>query len=232
MFRIQKKSDLGTMKLAWLDTRYHFSFYKYYNPDRMGVGNLKVINDDIVAPHSGFDMHPHRDMEIITYVRSGALAHRDNLGNSGKTSAGNVQVMSAGKGIIHAEHNEENEPCVLYQIWIEPNERRVQPRWDTKEFPHDPVTDKLNLLVSGRDADKDSGALFIHQDAAIYGGVLPKGAKLTHHMQSNNGYVLVARGKVDINGHTFEAADGTEVLDESTLKFIATDEAEVLVVEV
>ncbi|NDF13442.1 MAG: pirin family protein, partial [Proteobacteria bacterium] len=163
MIRVQKYQDLGRFQNAWLNAHYHFSFSGYHNPERMGHGALRVINDDIVRGGGGFQMHPHRDMEIITYVRKGAISHRDNLGNKGKTEAGNVQVMSAGTGIFHSEHNLENVDTNLYQIWIEPNEEGVKPRWEAREFPKK-VGSGLSLLASGLPEHQKSGAIFMHAD--------------------------------------------------------------------
>ena len=159
--------QLGKANHGWLNANHHFSFANYYNPKRMGFGSLRVINDDTIAPNTGFAPHPHDNMEIITYVRSGSVSHKDSVGNSGVTKQGQVQVMSAGTGIVHEEHNRSSKDLTLYQIWIQPNERDVTPRWGTKDFPTHSDT-KLPLLVSGFPNDND--ALFIHQRARIYGG--------------------------------------------------------------
>lgn len=230
MITIQRYADLGMMKLPWLDAHYHFSFANYYNPRKMGFGNLRVINDDIVKVGGGFDMHSHKDMEIITYVRRGAIAHRDSLGNAGKTSASNVQVMSAGKGITHAEHNLEQEDTNLYQIWIQPNTHGVQPRWETREFNKSPVTDALNLMVSGLPEHEGKDALFIYGDAAIYGGVLKKSARITHPL-TGHGYLLVSEGEVRIGGEILKRGDGAQIEGEPVLAIEALTDAEVVLID-
>ena len=147
MIKTYTFEQLGHANHGWLDARHHFSFANYYNPERMGFGALRVINDDIIKAGAGFDTHPHKDMEIITYVRKGAITHRDSRGNQGRTEAGDVQVMSAGTGIFHSEFNLESEDTNLYQIWIEPNKIGVQPRWDAREFPTEETEGVLTLLV-------------------------------------------------------------------------------------
>ena len=231
MIRYFPYAELGHADFGWLKARYHFSFSSYYNPARMGFGNLRVINDDIVAAGRGFAPHPHRDMEIITYVRSGAISHEDSVGNKGRTGAGDVQVMSAGSGVTHSEWNHESEATTLYQIWIEPREMGVAPRWDAKQFPHIPVTDNLSLLVSGYAEDAEKGALFIHADAAIFGGRLTTGTTLTHTLRKN-AYLLISEGEVKVNGHLFSKGDGAEITDASSVTFEALTDAEVLVIEV
>jgi redox-sensitive bicupin YhaK (pirin superfamily) len=229
MLNIQRYADLGAMDISWLAARYHFSFSNYYNPKRMGFGSLRVINDDIVKVGGGFDMHSHKDMEIITYVRKGAITHRDNLGNEGKTGAGDVQVMSAGTGITHAEHNEEQEDTNLYQIWIEPHTKGVAPRWEARAFDKTPVKDKLNLLVSGLPEHKDSEVLFIHANAAIYGGVVKQGVRLEQPL-SGNAYVLVSAGEVRVDGEVLTRGDGAEITESKSLSLEALSDAEILVI--
>ncbi len=222
---------LGQFKNDWLHARYHFSFSEYHNPARMGFGTLRVINDDIIQPQSGFGMHPHRDMEIITYVRTGAISHEDNLGNKGRTAAGDVQVMSAGKGILHAEQNAEDEETNLFQIWITPRENRVQPRWDMRQFPKTPVTEALHLLVSGRKEDDAQGALYIHQDAFLYGGRLAAGAEIVHKLH-NQAYLLVSEGEISLDGQPLKKGDGAEVTGQESVKISAASDAEVVVIDV
>ena len=231
MLNVIRYADLGRFENDWLNAHYHFSFSEYHNPERMGLGLLRVVNDDIVAPGGGFDYHPHRDMEIITYVRQGAITHRDNLGNIGRTAAGDVQVMSAGTGIVHAEDNREDEPTNLYQIWIHPREKGVKPRWEQRDFPKEPVRGALPLLVSGSREDAISGALYIHQDATIHGGRLAKGAKISHPV-GEAAYLLVADGEVEVGGHRLGKGDGLSALDETGLAITALSDAEVLVIDV
>ena len=227
MITLYPYEKLGHANHGWLDARHHFSFASYHDEKRMGFGTLRVINDDIVKAGAGFDTHPHRDMEIITYVRKGAITHRDSQGNEGRTEAGDVQVMSAGTGIYHSEYNLENEDTNLYQIWIHPNKKGVKPRWDAKEFPKEPVTEKLNLLVSG----DGNAPLSIHQNAEIYGGRLEKGTSI-HHAIKSQAYVLASEGEVEINGKKLKKGDGAEITDLETITITALSDAEVLVIDV
>lgn len=231
MITVYPYNKLGGADHGWLKARHHFSFAMYYNPARMGFGTLRVVNDDIIRGGTGFDTHPHRDMEIITYVRKGAITHRDSRNNEGRTAAGDVQVMSAGSGVFHSEYNLEDEDTSLYQIWIEPNQRGVTPRWEAASFPKEPVQGALTPLVSGRDADLLQGALFIHADAAIHGGRLLKGEVVTHTL-TYQGYVLVSEGQITLNGKTMHKGDGAEVMDVTELTITAEDNAEVLVIDV
>src|SRR5271157_5151294 len=169
MIEVRPFAELGSFRNDWLNARHHFSFGEYHDPKRMGFGRLRVWNDDEVAPGKGFDPHPHKEMEIVTYIREGAITHRDSLGNEGRTEAGDVQVMHAGTGIVHAEYNLEQVPTRLFQIWILPDERGVAPGWGTRQFPR---TGGLTVLASGRVQDADSGALPLHADAAVLAGTL------------------------------------------------------------
>ena len=231
MIKTYPYEQLGRHKIDWLDARYHFSFGDYYNPQRMEFGALRVINDDIIRAGGGFGMHPHRDMEIITYVRRGAISHRDSLGNEGRTAAGDVQVMSAGTGVFHAEFNQEDEDINLYQIWIYPRKKGVAPRWDMRQFPKEPVKDALPLLVSGRAGDEGKGALYIHADAAIYGGRLKAGVKLSHAV-NGQAYTLVSEGRVEIDGVTLKKGDGAEITDARAINITALEDAEIVIIEV
>ena len=168
MIEVRPFAGLGAFRNEWLDSHFHFSFAEYHDPERMGFGGLRVWNDDQIAPGTGFDPHPHRDMEIITYVRQGAITHRDSLGNEGRTEAGDVQVMHAGTGIVHAEYNRDDQPTTLFQIWIQPNRRGVAPGWETREFPKN--GGGFSVLASGRSGDAGSGALPLYADAAISPG--------------------------------------------------------------
>ncbi len=232
MIHIYPYEKLGQADYGWLKARYHFSFGDYHNPGRMGFGALRVINDDIVRGGNGFDTHPHKNMEIITYVRSGAITHKDSMGNEGRTAAGDVQVMSAGTGVLHSEHNKESSDTSLYQIWIIPREKNVQPRWDSALFPKEPANDALPLLVSGRKEDEGKGALFIHADAALYGGRLKKGASISQKLQGN-GYLLVSEGAVTIEGKTLKKGDGAEITDTDSITVTAPgEEAEIILIDV
>jgi quercetin 2,3-dioxygenase len=231
MITLYPFETLGHRDFGWLDTRYHFSFGDYHNAARTHFGTLRVVNDDIVRAGAGFDMHPHRDMEIITYVRKGAITHVDSLGNEGRTAAGDVQVMSAGTGITHAEFNRENEDAHLYQIWIFPREKGAAPRWDAAQFPREFVDGELKLLVSGRREDEGKGALYINADATIHGGRLKKGDQITHELRSQ-AYVLVAAGSIAFNGQKMKKGDGAEVTNASRVSFTATEDAEILIIDV
>ncbi len=225
MLDIQRYDQLGAMKIDWLDAHYHFSFANYHNPNRMGLGALRVINDDIVKAGGGFAPHPHRDMEIITYVREGAITHEDSLGNKGKTAAGDIQVMSAGSGITHSEWNEEAVDTRLYQIWIHSRNKGTPPRWEAKQFPK--AEGALHLLASGNMADKDNGALWIDSDAAIYGGVLKAGQRWTQPL-SGSGYLLVSTGEVEIEGETLKAGDGSSISNVNQLVIAAKQSSELV----
>ena len=223
--------SLGHNKFGWLDARHHFSFGGYDNPDRVHFGALRVINDDIVKAGAGFDTHPHSNMEIITFVRKGAITHRDSQGNLGRTEAGDVQVMSAGTGIYHSEFNMESVDTTLFQIWIIPNKYNVEPRWDARTLSRDYATDALPLLVSGREEDEGKGALFIHQDAAIYGGKMKEGTSIDQPIK-HQAYVLVSEGEIEIDGTTLKRGDGAEITDTKLSRIKALSEAEIVVIDV
>jgi quercetin 2,3-dioxygenase len=228
---VKPYETLGNYDFGWLNARYHFSFGHYYDPKRMGFGALRVINDDIVAPNTGFDTHPHRDMEIITFVRSGAITHRDSTGNEGRTEAGDVQVMSAGTGIEHSEKNAEDVPTTLFQIWIMPREKGVAPRWDARQFPKVPVNDALPLLVSGRAEDDGKNALYIHADASIYGGRLAGGTEITQSLK-DLGYLLVSEGAVELDGKPLKKGDAAQITEANAVQIKATEDAELILIDV
>jgi redox-sensitive bicupin YhaK (pirin superfamily) len=232
MITVYPYEKLGHAKMDWLDSRHHFSFANYWNPDRVEFGVLRVVNDDLIASQMGFGMHPHDNMEIITYVRQGAITHKDSTGNVGRTGAGDVQVMSAGTGVFHSEYNLENEDTRLYQIWIQPNIRNVKPRWEARSFPKATIENgSLPLLVSGRPEDADKGALFINQDAAIYGGRLKAGAQIQQAVKGN-AYVLASVGRFSVNNVTMKQGDGAEIVGDKILTLKAETDAEVLVIDV
>lgn len=231
MITVYPYDELGHADHGWLDARHHFSFATYRNPDRLGFGALQVVNDDKIAAGRGFGAHPHNNMEIITYVRQGAITHKDNMGNEGRTGAGDVQVMSAGTGVFHAEYNLEDEDTRLYQIWIHPNERNVAPRWKAQAFPKEPVTGQLPVLVSGQPQHANKGALYIHQDAAIYGGKLTAGTSLEQPIK-HMAYVLASEGEFEVNGQLLKRGDGAEITDARNLTIKANTDAEILVIDV
>ena len=219
--------SLGGANHGWLDAKHHFSFAGYHDPDRMSHGELLVINDDRIAPNTGFEPHSHRDMEIITYVRKGAITHEDDKGNKGRTTAGNVQVMSAGSGIRHSEYNHEEEAANLFQIWILPKRKGIEPRWDAAEFPKGPVSDELTLLVSG----SGDAPLSINQDATIHAGTVDAGARLTHALKGK-AYVLVSEGEASVDGIPGRKGDGFAVSGQDSITLEAVSDAEILVIEV
>jgi len=219
--------SLGRFQLDWLNARHHFSFGSYFDPQRMGVGPLRVWNDDQIRPSSGFDPHPHRDMEIITYVRSGAITHRDHLGNEGRTVAGDVQVMSAGTGIVHAEYNLEDDLTEIFQIWIQPNRRGAEPRWETRAFPRSTGAGGLTALASGREGMSD--ALPIDQDATLYAASLAAGQSIEHGLGNDRqGYLVPATGRLRLDGVELAARDGAAIRDEAELVIEALEDSEVL----
>ena len=227
MLQHHKFENLGSANHGWLNAKHHFSFGIYFDPTKLSHGELLVINDDRIAPQTGFDTHPHRDMEIITYVRKGAITHQDNAGNKGRTTAGNVQVMSAGTGIFHSEFNLEDEETNIYQIWIKPATKGLMPKWDAAEFPTTPVTSALPLLVSG----DGNAPLQINQDARIYAGRLGKGRALTH-LITGKAYLLVSEGEVIVNDIHAKKGDGIAISDEKTVTLSAKTDAELLIIEV
>ena len=220
-------AKLGHANHGWLDARHHFSFDSYQDPERQQFGVLRVINDDVLKAGAGFDTHPHRNMEIITYVKEGAITHRDSNGNVGRTAAGDVQIMSAGTGVFHSEFNLESEDTNIFQIWIEPNQMEVKPRWDSYEFPKEPTADALMLLVSG---DGDA-PLSIHQDAYIYAGHLIEGTELTHPIK-HQAYVLVSEGSLELEGRLMNKGDGLEVAELSSINMKALNDTKLLVIDV
>lgn len=232
MIEVIPFASLGRFDNEWLAARYHFSFANYRHRERDGLGPLLVWNDDTIQPGTGFPRHGHRDMEIITYVREGAITHEDHLGNVGRTQAGDVQVMSAGKGILHAEFNREAEPARIFQIWIMPDAEGHKPRWETKAFPKGEAAGRLVVLASGREGDGDKGALAINQDAALLGATLPEGTTVTHAIgQGRQAYLVVARGTVRVNGTQVGERDGAVVSGESAIAVEAVGEAELLIAD-
>lgn len=223
-------AGLGKARFDWLEATHHFSFGHYHDPARMGVGPLRVWNDDAIAPRTGFDPHPHRDMEIVTFVRTGAITHLDSLGNEGRTPAGDVQVMSAGSGIRHAEYNREDAPTTIFQIWIEPRTRGLAPRWAQRAFPKADRAGQLVVLASGRAGDDD--ALPIDQDAALLGVTLAPGQVVTHELPpGRQAYLVGALGRFTVNGVAAAARDGVLVRDTPTIRLEALAPAEILLAD-
>ncbi|MBN8891693.1 MAG: hypothetical protein ABS99_07155 [Acetobacteraceae bacterium SCN 69-10] len=233
MISVQPFDRLGKFRNEWLNARHHFSFGQYHDPARMGAGGLRVWNDDEIAPGTGFDPHPHRDMEIVTYVRAGAITHRDGLGNEGRTEAGDVQVMHAGTGIVHAEYNEEAVPTRLFQIWIQPSRRGVAPGWGTRQFPKGEATDgRLVALADGR-AAADGAALPLHADAAVLAGTVRAGQTVRHTLGAGRvGYLVPSTGTVTVNGVAVNTRDGATITGEDVVAITATEDAELVLVDV
>ncbi|MGJ3646988.1 pirin family protein [Sphingomonas sp. GlSt437] len=221
---------LGHADHGWLNARHHFSFANYYDPDRMGWGAIRVWNDDEIASNSGFPPHPHRDMEIITYVRSGAITHQDSMGNSGRTVAGDVQVMSAGTGVRHAEYNLESETTRIFQIWIEPKRLGGAPSWGAKPFPKASRTGEFAVLASGYAEDAD--ALPIRADARLLATTLPKDEYVSYLVGSGrHAYLVPATGAIEIDGERIEARDGVAIEGGRTITIKAIEEAEIVLVD-
>ena len=228
MIDIRPFASLGHADHGWLDARHHFSFASYHDPARMGWGAIRVWNDDTIAAKSGFPPHPHRDMEIITYVRSGAITHQDSLGNKGRTGAGDVQVMSAGTGVTHSEYNLEDEATTLFQIWIESDERGVAPGWGAMPFPKEGRDGSFQLLASGYEGD---GALTIHADARILGTTLTAGSSIVYEADAARHLYLVPSGAVRINGIAASPRDGVAITGEERVEIVADEDAKLVLVD-
>jgi redox-sensitive bicupin YhaK (pirin superfamily) len=233
MIDIRPFKSLGGADHGWLKARHHFSFANYHDPERMNWGRLRVWNDDEIAPGTGFDAHPHRDMEIITYVREGAITHRDNMGNEGRTAAGDVQIMSAGTGVVHAEYNLEPETTRIFQIWIMPDRRGTKPNWGAKQFPKAAREAGFEVLASGRPGDADKGALPLNVDGAVLATTLKAGQTLLQKLDSGRAaYLVPAKGVVTVNGKAIGARDGAAIADEPEIVITAAEDAELVLVEV
>lgn len=221
---------LGGADHGWLKARHHFSFANYYDAQRMGWGAIRVWNDDEIAPNSGFPPHAHADMEIITYVRRGAITHQDNLGNKGRTETGDVQVMSAGSGIRHSEYNLEGDTTSIFQIWIMPSAPGGAPTWGSRPFPKTDRTGRFVTLASGETDGSD--ALPIRADARVMGASLRAGETLAYDLGlGRHAYLAPAEGVVEVNGVRLNARDGAAVRDEPRLSITAIEDAEVVLVD-
>jgi quercetin 2,3-dioxygenase len=227
MIHIRRSHERGHADHGWLDSRFSFSFADYSDPEHVQFRTLRVMNDDHIAGGGGFPTHPHRDMEIVTYVLEGELAHKDSMGNGSVIRPGDVQYMSAGTGVAHSEFNaSEKESVHLYQIWMFPDKKNYTPRYDQKHFSDKEKRGKLRLVVSpdGRD-----GSVKIRQDNALYATVLPQGESVKHEIQpGRHAYVQVARGTVELNGKKLETGDGAAISDEKSLQLTGVRDAEVL----
>lgn len=221
---------LGGADHGWLKAKHHFSFASYADPTRMGWGALRVWNDDEIAAGTGFPPHPHADMEIITYVRDGAISHEDSLGNKGRTVAGDVQVMSAGSGIRHAEYNAEADTTRIFQIWIIPDGRGGEPSWGARPFPKGERSGRFVALASGRAGDGD--ALPIRADARVLGATFAAGESSTYALgRGRHAYLVPARGTIEVNGQRVDARDGLALREIEAIEVRALDDAEVVLVD-
>lgn len=225
-------SSLGRFDADWLAARYHFSFSGYHDAARVNWGALRVWNDDTIQPKTGFPPHPHSDMEIITYVRTGAITHQDSMGNKGRTEAGDVQVMSAGAGVTHAEYNLEDDATTLYQIWILPKERGGKPFWGAAKFPKAERAGALVTLASGFASDQEAGALPIRQDARVLAATLSKGQSVNHVVGAGRHvYIALAKGQATVNGIELDARDGAAIKDEADVRITASADTEIVLVD-
>ncbi len=230
MIELRPFDTLGAADHGWLNAHHHFSFASYVDPKRMNHGRLRVWNDDEIAPNSGFPPHPHANMEIITFVREGAITHQDSLGNKGRTEAGDVQVMSAGSGIRHAEYNLEPVPTRIFQIWIEPDQDGGQPCWGAKPFPKGDRSGRFVTLASGIAGDAD--ALPIRANARVVAATLRSGESASYSLgEARHGYLVPATGAVEINGVRADARDGVAIRDEANLTITALADSEVVLVD-
>jgi redox-sensitive bicupin YhaK (pirin superfamily) len=227
MITVRRSNQRGHFDHGWLNTYHTFSFDQYYDPRYMGFRNLRVINEDFVAPGRGFPKHGHRDMEIITYILEGALKHEDSMGNGSVIRPGDVQRMTAGTGVRHSEQNaSDSERVHLLQIWILPNTVGLEPGYEQKAFSEDERRGRLRLIAS---EDRRQGSVEVHQDVSLFASVLPAGQEVEHAMdQQRYAWIQVARGAVDVNGEQANQGDGVIVVGESSLRIRAQDDAEML----
>ena len=230
MIELRPFKGLGGSDHGWLKTRHHFSFADYYDPEREHWGALRVWNDDEIALGTGFPPHPHASMEIITYVREGAVSHQDSMGNRGRTEAGDVQVMSAGSGIRHAEYNLDPVTAKIFQIWILPREQGGAPAWGTKPFPKADRSGRFVTLASGFAEDAD--ALPIRTDARVLGATLKAGERTQFALgAARHGYLVPATGAVEVNGVHVNARDGAAIGETDTLDVVALEDSEIVLVD-
>ncbi|WP_441240558.1 pirin family protein [Tardiphaga sp. 768_D3_N2_1] len=230
MIDIRPFDKLGGADHGWLKAKHHFSFGSHFDPDNMGHGSLRVWNDDEIAPNTGFPAHPHSNMEIITYVREGAITHQDSLGNTGRTEAGDVQVMSAGAGIRHSEYNLETATTRIFQIWIEPTQTGGQPCWGAKPFPKADRSGQFVTIASG--FKDDTEALPIRADARVLATTLKAGETAQYPLgTARNGYLVPAAGAIEINGIRVNARDGVAISDEANVTITALEDSELVLVD-
>ncbi len=225
-------ASLGAFSNDWLAAHHHFSFSGYHDPERVHWGALRVWNDDTIQPKTGFPPHSHADMEIITYVREGAITHEDGMGNRGRTEAGDVQVMSAGAGITHSEYNLEDTPTRLFQLWILPKTRGGKPFWKAAKFPKSDRAGVLTPLASGFEDDQAAGALPIRQEARVLGATLLAGNTAKYELKpGRTAYLVVAKGAARVNGVDLAERDGAAIKDDPALEITAQSDAELVLVD-
>ena len=231
MIYLRKANDRGHANHGWLDSWHTFSFANYYDPNFMGFSALRVINDDVIDAGQGFGTHPHKDMEILTYVLEGAVEHQDSMGNKEQVPAGEFQIMSAGTGIRHSEYNLEPETTRIFQIWIEPKTFGSAPSWGAKPFPKGDRSGKFVTLASGFADDAD--ALPIRTDARVLGATLKAGESAEYQFADGDryGYLVLAKGRADVNGVALEARDGAAVHAEKSLRVTASEDTEIVLVD-
>jgi redox-sensitive bicupin YhaK (pirin superfamily) len=230
MIDIRPFNTLGHADHGWLNARHHFAFADYHDPQRMGWGAIRVWNDDEIAAQSGFPPHPHADMEIITYVRSGAITHQDSEGNKGRTEAGDVQVMSAGTGIRHAEYNLEDETTTLFQIWVQTDQRGAKPNWGAKPFPKGDRAGRFITLASG--FKEDAEALKINAAARVLGATLAAGETAELRLDpQRHAYLVASKGSIEVNGTRAAPRDGVAITGEEKVRIKALEDAEIVLVD-
>jgi len=230
MIDIRKFDSLGHADHGWLNARHHFSFANYHDAARMGWGAIRVWNDDEIAARSGFPPHPHSDMEIITYVRRGAITHQDSMGNKGRTGAGDVQVMSAGTGVRHAEYNLEDEPTTLFQIWVETDKSGAEPSWGARKFPKTDRAGSFVTLASGFAEDEE--ALKINAAARVRGATLKAGETAELALDpARHVYLVPVDGTIEVNGVAARARDGVAVTGEDRIAIRAVEDTEIVLVD-
>jgi quercetin 2,3-dioxygenase len=224
---VRRSDERGHAEHGWLSTYHTFSFAGYYDPEYVGFRSLRVINQDRVQPGAGFEAHPHADMEILTYVLQGALAHQDSMGNGSVIRPGDVQRMSAGTGVVHSEINHsDQEPVHLLQIWIIPERRGLPPSYEQKSFPLAERRGRLRLVAS---SDGRDGSVLIHQDVSVYAGSLEQGDRAHHDLQRGRfAWIHVPTGSVDVNGTRLNAGDGAAVVEDGRLDINGQEQGEVL----
>ena len=232
MIKTIKANEHYKNEMDWLTTYHHFSFADYYNPEKMNFGPLRVFNDDTIKPGTGFDLHPHRDMEIITYLIEGELEHKDNQGNHGVIYPGEVQRMSAGSGIMHSEYNHSSEkPLRLLQMWVFANKKGLQPSWEQKKFSKEERVNKLVPVVTSEKATVDN-ALRIHQDASFYLSSLTAGGQVEHKLNSGRkAYLFVIDGEIKLNGNIMQTRDAAMIEKESLLAIKADKASEIILID-